>query len=763
MTDSRDPKILGVDDPRLTAFALGELEGEEARLMAQEIEKNPELKKQVEEIREAAGVVREVLQSEASAAPHLSVAEREKIFAQTLDRKAAGSPWFKWVGFAFAGSMAAVFIGYIALPNFQRFQGAPTAPLPSSQPVVESQIAQGPQVGESQGQMTEPVAVAPSTRTQAELSAKGQSVAPTLGTSANSSADMLADATAGSEYEMSEESAPAELSEGIVSQSVAAPPPPSAKMAAPQGPAAQRMGGLSRTREAKRESRAEAFAAAPAKMKKDLSVAQDVSHNTEAYSAIIENEFKSVKDQPLSTFSVDVDTSSYANVRRMLVAGQLPQPDAVRIEEMVNYFKYELPQPRDGRPFSVTTELSQSPWTPQHQLLRIALKGREMSASARPASNLVFLVDVSGSMEDPTKLPLARRALKLLVDQMRAKDKISIVVYASSTGLVLPPTSGENKTRILEALDRLQAGGSTNGEGGLQQAYKVAEENFIKGGINRVILATDGDFNVGVSSEGGMQRLIEQKAKSGVFLSVLGFGMGNYKDSMMQTLAQKGNGVAAYIDSIREARRVLVEQAGGTLNTIAKDVKLQLEFNPAQVQSYRLIGYESRMLAAEDFNDDKKDAGEIGEGHTVTAIYEIVPVGVISPVTAPKVDALKYQTNPVAATETRAASGAATSGSSELLTVKLRFKKPDGDVSDKIEVPVQKSSQAFNEASRDHRFAASVAGFGMILRGSQHHGDWSLSQVLQTATATASGDEYRKEFVELVKKAQSLRSTPQGQ
>ncbi|HRK07639.1 MAG TPA: von Willebrand factor type A domain-containing protein [Pseudobdellovibrionaceae bacterium] len=708
--------------------------------MAQEIEKDPELKKQVEEIREVAGDVREAIKLESQATPHLSVAEREQIFAKTLDRKSAGARWFKWVGFAFAGSMALVFVGYMAMPSFQRFQ-AVSRPEPA-QHMADQQLAENlPAAVDS----NHPVA------SQAEMAKRGQAQsaqppAQLLAGSPQAPAELAADAEGEAMLE--------EADSSLLDQSIAAAPPPSAKVAAPMSPSAVRMGGLSRAREAKSDS----FAAlapgrgVPAKMKKESRAAVDVAHNTEAYSPIVENEFKLVKDQPLSTFSVDVDTASYANVRRLLVAGQMPQPDAVRIEEMVNYFKYELPQPRDGRPFSVTTEISQSPWTPQHQLLRIALKGREMPASARPASNLVFLVDVSGSMEDPTKLPLARRALKMLVDQMRAKDKISIVVYASSTGLVLPPTSGENKTRILEALDRLQAGGSTNGEGGLRQAYQVAEENFIKGGINRVILATDGDFNVGVSSEGGMQRLIEEKAKSGVFLSVLGFGMGNYKDSMMQTLAQKGNGVAAYIDSVREARRVLVEQAGGTLNTIAKDVKLQLEFNPAQVQSYRLIGYESRMLAAEDFNDDKKDAGEIGEGHTVTAIYEIVPVGVVSPVTSPQVDALKYQAASSEAT--------AVSGSSELLTVKLRFKKPDGDVSDKIEVPVQKSTKSFGEASRDHRFAASVAGFGMILRGSKHHGDWSLAQVLQTASATSSGDEYRQEFVELVKRAQSLR---QGQ
>ncbi len=740
MTDSRDPKILGVDDPRLTAFALGELEGEEARLMAQEIEKDPELKKQVEEIHEMAGDVQNVLEREQRAAPLLSVAERERIFEKTVDRAASGgSLWFKWAGFSVAGTLATAVLAYLMMPDFQRFHGSPAV---ETQPALQEPISSSGVVAAQD---------APAHDTQGIASAPVVSEASVDRTeSTQPSAQTVA--AAEKEYALEEGDA------SLLDQSIAAAPPPSAKMAAPMSPSASQLGGLSRTREAKRDSMmAGPRPGAPAKMKAEsrAQMALDVPHNTEAYAPIVENEFKSVKDQPLSTFSVDVDTASYANVRRLLVAGQWPQPDAVRIEELVNYFTYELAQPKEGRPFSVTTEISQSPWAPQHQLLRIALKARELPASERPASNLVFLIDVSGSMEDPTKLPLARRALKLLVDQTRAKDKIAIIVYASSTGLVLPPTSGENKTRILEALDRLQAGGSTNGEGGLLQAYEVAQANFIKGGINRVILATDGDFNVGVSSEGGMQRLIEEKAKSGVFLSVLGFGMGNYKDSMMQTLAQKGNGVAAYIDSIREARRVLVEQAGGTLNTIAKDVKLQLEFNPAQVQSYRLIGYESRMLAAEDFNDDKKDAGEIGEGHTVTALYEIVPVGVTSPVTSPKVDALKYQAGASAASGTPAMSG-----STELLTVKLRFKKPDGDVSEKIEVPVQKSSKSFSEASRDHRFATSVAGFGMILRGSQHHGDWTLDQVLQTAGATSSGDEYRQEFVQLVRRAQNLRSSP---
>ncbi len=401
--------------------------------------------------------------------------------------------------------------------------------------------------------------------------------------------------------------------------------------------------------------------------------------NTEAYDAIEDNPFRETKGNELSTFSIDVDTASYANVRRFLQGDQLPPAGAVRIEELVNYFRYTYPQPTNGQPFSVNVEVSKAPWAPQHELVRIALKGQEIPKGDRGPANLVFLIDVSGSMQPENKLPLLKRSLKALVQNLAPEDRVAIVVYAGSSGLVLPSTPGKDKTRILEALDNLEAGGSTNGAQGITLAYKTARENFLKGGNNRVILCTDGDFNVGVTNQSDLTDLIERERASGVFLSVLGFGEGNLKDSTMEKLADKGNGNYAYIDSFAEGRKVLVEQMNSTLFTIAKDVKVQVEFNPAQVAGYRLIGYENRILAKEDFNDDRKDAGEIGAGHTITALYEVVPAGQPLP-NRPSVDPLKYSEPSPTAEIDRKTSG-------DLLTVKLRYKAPDGDTSKLIEVP----------------------------------------------------------------------------
>ena len=474
---------------------------------------------------------------------------------------------------------------------------------------------------------------------------------------------------------------------------------------------------------------------------------EDVTHNTEAYDRIYENPFLDLRQNPLSTFSIDVDTASYANVRRFLNGGSLPPKDAVRIEEMLNYFTYHYEPPADDRPFAVHAEVAACPWQPKHRLLRIALKGREIALENRPASNLVFLVDVSGSMDSPDKLPLLKNALKLMIDKLGENDRVAMVVYAGSSGLVLPSTSGQFKETILAALDRLQAGGSTNGASGIQLAYQTARQNLIAGGTNRVILATDGDFNVGITDQGALTRLIEDEAKSGVFLSVLGFGTGNLKDSTMEKLADRGNGNYAYIDTINEARKVLVEQLGGTLVTIAKDVKLQLEFNPRRVAEYRLIGYENRLLRNEDFNDDTKDAGEIGAGHTVTALYELVPSGVETGL--PAVDELKYQRT-VEPTEAAA--------SDELVTLKLRYKEPDGQQSKLITTVVQDSDRAYAQASEDFRFAAAVAGFGLVLRDSQYRGDLTLGAVQELAVASRGADEngYRAEFISLVKQAQTL-------
>jgi Ca-activated chloride channel family protein len=470
--------------------------------------------------------------------------------------------------------------------------------------------------------------------------------------------------------------------------------------------------------------------------------------NTEDYDGIKESGFKKVSDHPLSTFSIDVDAASYSNVRRFLNEGSLPPAGAVRVEEMINYFKYDYPQPGVAQPFSIHTEMADCPWNKDAKLVMIGLQGKRIAVENLPPSNLVFLIDVSGSMQSPLKLPLVKSSIKLLIDQLRQQDKVSIVVYAGAAGLVLPPTSGSNKMALKSAIDALEAGGSTAGGAGIQLAYKVAKENFKQGGNNRVILCTDGDFNVGASSDDEMERLIEKEREGGVYLTVLGYGMGNYKDNKLQKLADKGNGNHAYIDGAAEAKKVLVSEFGGTLFTIAKDVKLQVEFNLAKVAGYRLIGYENRLLESEDFNDDKKDAGELGSGHTVTALYEVVPVGVKSAYLK-DVDPLKYSEQPIVKTS---------SNTNELLTVKFRYKEPDGGKSKLIEQAVLNTDKAFDKTSDNFRFAAAVAGFGMLLRNSEYKGVASFQQVLNIATAAKGIDKegYRNELIKLVKKAALL-------
>jgi Ca-activated chloride channel family protein len=464
--------------------------------------------------------------------------------------------------------------------------------------------------------------------------------------------------------------------------------------------------------------------------------------NTEEYDGIQENIFHGALKNPLSTFSIDVDAASYSNVRRFINGGQRPPKDAVRIEEMINYFDYDYEQPENDDPFCVNTEISTAPWNPKHKLIHIGLQGKKISIENLPASNIVFLIDVSGSMDEPNKLPLLKNSFKMLVEQLREKDFVSIVVYAGAAGVVLEPTRGDDKRTILDALNNLEAGGSTAGGAGINLAYALAKKHFNQGGNNRVILATDGDFNVGESSNGGMERLIEEKRKDGIFLTVLGFGMGNYKDSKMETLADKGNGNYAYIDNISEARKVLVNEFGGTLFTIAKDVKLQLEFNPTKVKAYRLIGYENRMLQNEDFNNDKKDAGDLGSGHTVTALYEIIPVGVESEFF--NVDDLKYQSSKISASA---------KDSEELLTIKLRYKKPDSDVSKLIVHPLVDHNTPLSKTSENFRWSASVAAFGMLLRESEFVKDFTYEQVIQMAQGARGADHegYRVEFINMAK------------
>jgi Ca-activated chloride channel family protein len=469
--------------------------------------------------------------------------------------------------------------------------------------------------------------------------------------------------------------------------------------------------------------------------------------NTEEYSKIEENSFKQVKVDPLSTFSIDVDPASYANMRRFISSGQLPPKDAIRIEELINYFDYAYAQPDDGRPFAVHTEVAECPWNQSHRLVRIGLKGKEIPLDKLPPANLVFLLDVSGSMQSPDKLPLLKSAFKLLVNQLRPQDRVAIAVYASAEGLALPSTPGSDKKTILEMLDKLEAGGCTAGAAGIQLAYRTARESFIKHGNNRVILATDGDFNVGVSSTSELIRMIEQKREEGIYLSVLGFGTGNLKDSRMEQLADKGNGNYSYIDNITEARKVLVSQMGGTLFTIAKDVKIQVEFNPAKVKAYKLIGYENRLLNKEDFNDDKKDAGELGSGHTVTALYEIIPAG--SQEEVPGVDPLKYQQTKVSPTAFKSA---------EMMTVKLRYKLPAENESKLISKVIMDRNGEMAEASEDFRFAAAVAEFGLLIRDSEFKGKASYGQALALARGAKGQDKegYRAEFIKLAETARLL-------
>lgn len=469
--------------------------------------------------------------------------------------------------------------------------------------------------------------------------------------------------------------------------------------------------------------------------------------NSEEYASFDENGFKKAYDSPLSTFSVDVDVAAYSNMRRFINKGELPPPYSARTEELVNYFSYDYPKPTGKDPVKITTEVGTCPWNAAHRLVRIGLKAKEIPTDNLPVSNLVFLIDVSGSMFGPQRLDLVKSSLKLLVNNLREKDKVAIVVYSGVSEIKLEATSGANKMKIRDVIDELVASGATAGGAGIQMAYKIAKKNFVKEGNNRIILCTDGDFNVGVSSKDELERLIETERKSGVFLTVLGYGMGNYKDSKMQVLAEKGNGNHAYIDNLQEANKVLVNEFGSTLHTVAKDVKLQIEFNPSQVQAYRLIGYESRLLKDEDFNNDAKDAGEIGAGHTVTAFYEVIPVGVKNDYIG-KVDELKYQKKEKVAVKS--------TGSDELMTIKLRYKEPDGNASRKIELSLKDTQQ--NNVSSDFRFAAAAAMFGQLLNDSSYKGDASFDKVIQLAKTGLENDNqgYRREFIRLVETTKGL-------
>ena len=472
--------------------------------------------------------------------------------------------------------------------------------------------------------------------------------------------------------------------------------------------------------------------------------------NNEQYEGKDINPWKTVATEPLSTFSIDVDTASYANMRRFLNSGKLPPKDSVRVEEFINYFNYDYPNPTDEHPFSINTKLTTSPWNKDYKIVKVGLKGKDMANADRPKSNLVFLLDVSGSMSSHNKLPLLREAMKMLLRKLGSGDKVAIVVYAGASGLVLDSTAASEKATILGALNKLQAGGSTNAGAGIDLAYKIAQQNYIKGGVNRVLLATDGDFNVGTTSRSGLLELIKEKADDKIFLTVLGLGMGNYKDAMLESIANKGNGNYFYLDTQNEAKKVLVHDISSTLVTIAKDVKIQVEFNPENVKGYRLIGYENRMLAAKDFNDDKKDAGEIGAGHTVTALYEIIPSNAKFP--AVNIDKLKYQ-------KTKPETNSKFEG--ELLTVKLRYKQPEGKKSKLVSKVVQtKEEVSLHSAGVDLKFALSVASFGMFLRQDENIKSMTLSKIVEMANDGKGHDphEYRQEFIELMELAESINT-----
>jgi len=487
------------------------------------------------------------------------------------------------------------------------------------------------------------------------------------------------------------------------------------------------------------------------------------ANSGEQYEPIFENAFIAAKGPTaISTFSIDVDTASYANMRRMLNSGQRPPADSIRLEELVNYFKYDYKQPTGEHPFSVNLDLADCPWQDGHQLLRVGLKGKDVHVAERPATNVVFLIDVSGSMSSSDKLPLLKSGFKMMSRQLGENDRVSIVTYAGSAGVALAPTNGMQTSTINSAIEHLSSGGSTHGSAGIKLAYELAQQNFIEGGVNRVMLATDGDLNVGVTSDDALVSLIKEKAAEGVFLTVLGFGSGNLKDAKLEKLADNGNGMYAYIDSTREARRVLVDQLSGSLVTIAKDVKIQVEFNPAEVKSYRLLGYENRMLETKDFDDDRKDAGEIGAGHTVTAIYQIEPTKAAArrPVSLPA--GMKYQVQtdvkadaPVDGEEDAKDGLSKAAMSGELATVALRYKQPEASESQRLEVSIKNQPKRFEEASDDFRFAASVAGFGMYLRRSKHRGAIH-AELLQRIASSAIGEDeagYRSEFIDLIRKA----------
>ncbi|MEY2489448.1 MAG: Ca-activated chloride channel [Verrucomicrobiota bacterium] len=703
---------INLDDPNLTAFALGELSGAEQAVMEQAVASSPEAQEFVAETQQLS----RLLKSDYAADQHQLPERSPNIIRMEQQRRLWSST--QWGSLAAALAIFAV-VGVLAVSTIQRERGTiaqkgpglrkepMNLPAANSSTIVEA-------IPEAAVE-TEP-ATTPAQQNLLAMQAEPPNATPEFHLDGRTSA------SAGEYYAKRSSTGAGKTKDSA---------PALARMMKPMPPPAE--------------------SELPSRYRQDF--------DTATYDHVSENPFLPAASNPLSTFSIDVDTASYSNVRRFINSGALPPRDAVRVEEMINYFTYDYREPEGEKPFSIDLDATACPWDGSHRLLRIGLKGREVATENRPASNLVFLLDVSGSMTPAERLPLVKEAMRLLVEKLTEKDRVAIVIYAGGSGLALPSTTGDRKETILRALEELKAGGSTNGAEGIELAYRVAADNFIKGGVNRVILATDGDFNIGVTNQGDLIRLIETKAKSGVFLSVLGVGTDNLKDSTMQKLADKGNGNYAYLDSLDEARKVLVQQVNGTLMTIAKDVKIQVEFNPARVVSYRLIGYEKRMLRKEDFNNDKVDAGEIGAGHTVTALYEIVPVGTGAAdpsASIPPVDPLKYQAPNSAAVATTQVDP---KQSQEMVTVKLRYKKPDGDASELTERSFVDNGSKFENAAPDLKFAAAVAEFGMILRDSQYKGKGTIGAVIEWAQEGKGRDTagYRGGFIELARKMQALK------
>jgi len=738
MSESQHPESIW-NDPRITAYTLGELSPDEVATFESEMAVRPELAAAVEEANLLTSQLKSHFASEKT--PPLDAGRRSEIRAQSIVsplKPVDFRPWWKrrWVELAIAASLVFIVIG-LSLPAKQSM-------------ILSSFNIQSPSGDVASGRADLPSGAVPeavgdeSLRYQQSvpIAAPSEVVQPfAIGVAAESM------------MQQSQEAIPSALSSRSATPEATSDMYGGDMYGGDMGMGGMGMGGMGGMMGAGDMFGRGGAMVGPANPYGDaIDIGRGPGIAGDRFDPITDNPFKRVSEHPLSTFSIDVDTASYSKVRSFLTrSNQLPRPDAVRIEEMVNYFDYAYePPPADSEhPLVARAEIVSCPWNDAHRLARVALKGKTLASGERPACNLVFLIDTSGSMNAPNRLPLVQEGLKLLLSKLGPKDRVAIVVYAGSAGLVLESTPALNDAKIRRALTQLAAGGSTNGGAGISLAYQTARDNFIKDGVNRVILCTDGDFNVGTTGTDSLVRMVEDESKGGVFLTVLGFGMGNHNDAMLEQISGKGNGTYAYIDTINEARRVLVDQTDSTLVTIAKDVKLQVEFNPARVSAYRLIGYENRVLAKEDFNDDQKDAGEIGAGHAVTALYEIVPAGIQADAIAPPVDELKYQ---------KEVSLSEAAESKEVLTIKMRYKAPDGDASKLVEFPVSDEGKEFDQADLDVRFAAAVAGFGMKLRKSPYAGMWTYSDVEKTAEAALGDDPLglRAELIELVRKAAAI-------